>query len=353
MPDLPKFCAVDQSLNVGRIGFSYQQRNHDVDAVTGKKMIEDDFIDEFTSNFGTHNGRRTSSMVDTCNFSWQPKLGAEQPTRSSFPTSKSSFCKSFSHPTFPSALEISNNPGDWDGSCVTNQTWTGHLHGDFGTTSRRNNLGSKYHEPRQEIMESPASSLSFLKHDFGSHGASQGSGWELDYRRQMNENRIASQERLRCNASATLSNSRMRDGSSRILSAPPIESFSYKRNTGTHLRDQNPSNIESFRCRRNMNTPLTEQSPSNGAHRHGKGREGTKAQIHSLRKDYKAQQSIHHEKSIVPSIEPTWTPLDKRARQKLSFATYGKEKQSKLVWRHQSSPGVGCGFPKRYREEGT
>ena len=39
--------------------------------------------------------------------------------------------------------------------------------------------------------------------------------------------------------------------------------------------------------------------------------------------------------------------------QKLSFATYGNEKQSKLIWRNQNSPGVGCGFRKRYREEGT
>jgi hypothetical protein len=107
----------------------------------------------------------------------------------------------------------------------------------------------------------------------------------------------------------------MRDSSYRFLSAPPIESFSYQRNTDTPLRDQNPSNTESFRYRRNINTPVRNQSPSNGAHRHGKGRGGTKAQSHSIRMDFKAQPSINPEKSILPSIEPTWTPLDKRARQ--------------------------------------
>ncbi|KAJ1280162.1 hypothetical protein BS78_04G210500 [Paspalum vaginatum] len=351
MPELPEVFTVDQSLNVGSIDVSYQPRKHGVDAITGNQMIDDDFINELTPNFRTHN-KRTGSMVDTCNFSWQPELGAEQPIINSFPTSRSSFCRTSSHPTFPSALEISNNHGDWDVSFGTNQTWTGHLNGDFATSSRRNNVGSRYHEPSQEIMQSPSSSLSFLKHDFGGHVASQGSCWEMDYLRQMNENRIARQEQLRCNVSATLSNSRLRDGSSRILSAPPIESFRYKRNADTSLRDQNPSNIESVRYRRNINTLLRDQSLSNGAHRYMKGRGGTKAQNPNVKKDLKAQPSINHEKSIVPSIEPTWTPLDKRARQKLSFATYGNEKQSKLVWRHQGSPGVGCGLRKRYREEG-
>ncbi|CAL4967998.1 unnamed protein product [Urochloa decumbens] len=371
MPELPEVFIVDQSLNMGREGVSYQPRKHDVDAAARNQMIDDDFISELSPNFRRYN-ERASSMVDTYNFSWQPELGAKQTIRSSFPTSRSSFCRTSSHPTFPSALEINNDPSEWDVSCGTNQTWTGH--GNLATSSHRNDLASRYHEPRQETMQGPASSLSFLKQDFGYHGASQGSGWEMDYLRQMNENRIALKERSRCNASATMSNSRMRDSSYGIPSAPPIESFRYQRNADTPLRDQNPanaessrfrrnintpfrdqspSNAESSRFRRNINTPFRDQSPSNGAHRHGKGRGGTKAQSHSVRMDFKARPSINHEKSIVPSIEPSWTPLDKRARQKLSFTTFGKEKQSKLVWRHQTSPGVGCGFRKRHREEGT
>ncbi|XP_062222632.1 protein SHORTAGE IN CHIASMATA 1 homolog [Phragmites australis] len=359
MPELPEVFIVNQSLNMGSEGVSYQPRNHDINAISGNQMIDDDFINGLTPNLRTCN-ERTSSMVDTCNFSWQSELGAEQPIKSSFPKSRPSLCRTYSHPIFPTALEINNNPGDWDISCGANQTWKGHIHGDFATRSCRNDLGGGYHESREQIMQNPASSLAFLKQDFGCHGTSQGSGWEIDYLRQMNEKSRACRERSRCNASATLSNSRMRDGSSRILSAPPIESFRYQRNVDTPLRNQSPSNgahrygpIESLRYQRNIDTPLRGQSPSNGAHKYGKGREGTKAQSHRVRKDFKVQPSINHEKSIVPSIEPTWTPVDKRARQKLSFATYGKEKQSKLVWRHQSSPGVGCGSRKRYREEGT
>jgi hypothetical protein len=376
MPDLPEVFMIDQRLNMGSEGVSCQPRKYDVDAVTGIHIIDDDFINELTPNFRTYN-ERASSMVDTCNFSRQSKLGAKQPIRSSFRASMPSACITSSHPAFPSALEISNDPGNWDVSCGINQTWTDKVHGDFATSSGRNDLGSRYHESRQEIMQTPASSLPFLKQDFGCHGASQGSGWEMDYLRQMNENRKARQEQSRCNVSATWSNSRTRDGSSRILSVPPIESFRYQRNIDTPFRDQSPSEIESFRHRRNINTLLRDQSPSNEAHRYEKGRRGTKAQSHRVRKDFMVQPSINHGKSIVPSIEPTWTPLDKRARQvciyilqicfcmlvfrmpvnldnllqKLTFATHGSEKQTKLVWRHQSSPGVGCGFPKRYQEE--
>ncbi|XP_062219775.1 protein SHORTAGE IN CHIASMATA 1 homolog [Phragmites australis] len=359
MPELPEGSMVNQSLNMGSEGVFYQPRNHDLSAITGNRMINDDFINGLTPNLRTYN-ERSSSMVNTCNLSCQSELGAKQLTKSSFPTSRPSFCRTYSHPTFPSAFEINNDPGNWDVSCGTNQTWQGHLHGDFATSSCRNDLGSRYHEPREEMIQNPASLLAFLKQDFGCHATSQDSGWEIDYLRQMNEKRRAHQERSRCNASATLSNSRMRDGSSKILSAPPIESFRYQRNIDTPSRDQSPSNgahrygpIESFRYQKNIDTPLRGQNPSNGAHMYGKGREGTKAQSHRVRKDFKAQPSMNYEKSTVPSIEATWTPMDKRARQKLSFATYGKEKQSKLVWRHQSSPGVGCGFRKRYREEGT
>ncbi|AQK73074.1 shortage in chiasmata 1 [Zea mays] len=351
MSDLPEVFMIDQRLNMGSEGVSCQPRKYDVDAVTGINIIDDDFINELTPNFRTYN-ERTSSMVDTCNFSKQSELGAKQPIRSSFPASLPSVCTTSSHPTFPSALEINNDPGSWDVPCSINQTWAGHVHGDFATSSGRNDQGVRYHEPRQEIMQTPVPSLSFLKQDFGCHGASQGSGWEIDYLRRMNENRKACREQSRCSVS-TQPNSRTRDGSSRILSAPPIESFRYERNKDAPFRDQNRSDIESFRYRRDINTLLRDQSPSNEVRRYGKGRGGTKAQSHRVRKDFKAQPSINHEKSIMPSIEPTWTPLDKRARQKLTFATYGNEKQSKLVWRHQSSPGVGCGFPKKYHEEGT
>ena len=314
VPELPEVFIVDQNLNMGRKGVSYKPRKHDVDTVARNQMIDDDFITELSPNFRPYN-ERTSSMVDTCNFSGHAESGAKQPIRSSFPTSRSSFCRASSHPTFPSAMEINNDPCDWDVSCGANKKWAGHLHGDFATSSHRNNLASRYQEPRQETMQSPANSLSFLKQNFGDYGASQSSGWEMEYLRQMNENRIARQERSRCNASSAMSNSRMRDSSHGILSAPPIESFIYQRSTDAPLRDQNPSNTESFRYRRNINTPVRNQSPTIGAHRHGKGRAGTKAQSHSIRMDFKAQPSTNHEKTIVPSIEPTWTPLDKRARQ--------------------------------------
>ncbi|KAK3158579.1 hypothetical protein QOZ80_2AG0139000 [Eleusine coracana subsp. coracana] len=102
-----------------------------------------------------------------------------------------------------------------------------------------------------------------------------------------------------------------------------------------------------------IDTPGRDQGASDGAHRFGNSREGARVQSNRVRRDFMIQPSINHEKSIIPSMKPSWTPVDKRARQKLSYTTYGKEKQSKLVWRHQDSPDVGSGSRKRYREEGT
>lgn len=148
-----------------------------------------------------------------------------------------------------------------------------------------------------------------------------------------------------------MSNSRMRDGASKILSPPPIESFRYRGDRDTPSRDRSLS--IGTRYRGDRDTPSRDCIPSIGTHRYGRAREGTKAHTHRPRKDFKVQPGASHENRIEPSMDPTWTPIDKRARQKLSFATYGKEKQSKLIWRNQNSPGIGCGFRKRYREEGT
>ncbi|KAL5207523.1 hypothetical protein ABZP36_031958 [Zizania latifolia] len=333
IPEPPQDCTVDQCLNRGGEGFPfyYQQNKRDVDAITANQVTNDDFSNGFIPNIRAYNGR-AGSMVNTFNFSWQPELGGKHPRKSPFLTNRPTFSRNHSLPVFPSALEINDEPGEWNISGGTNQTWKGHAHGDIAEDSYRNDMGSKYREPSDESVQHQASSLAFLKQDFGSNATSQGSSWEIDYLRQMNEKRRARQERSRCNDSAATWNPRMRDGNSKILSPPPIESFRY---------------------RGDRDTPSRDRSPLIGTQHYGKGREGTKAHNRRVRKDFKVQPIISNEKRIEPSIDPTWTPVDKRARQKLSFVTYGKEKQSKLVWRNKNSPGVGCGFRKRYREEGT
>ncbi|KAF0931683.1 hypothetical protein E2562_005680 [Oryza meyeriana var. granulata] len=330
IPELPGVFTFDQSLNMGSEGFSYQPKKHAVDAIPGNQVISDDFSNGVTPNIRAYN--RTGNMVNTVSFPWQPECGGGHPSKSTFPTSRPSFCRTHNNPVFSSALEINNDPGEWNISGGAKQTGKGLAHGGIADDSYRYNMGSKYHEPRDEIVQHPASSLAFQKLDFGSHATSQGSGWEIDYLRQMSAKRKARQERPRCNNSPAMSNPRMRDGNSKILSPPPIESFRY---------------------RGDRDTPSRNRSPSVGTQHYGKSKEGTKAQNRRARKDFKVQPTISHEKRIEPSIDPTWTPVDKRARQKLSFVAYGKEKQSKLVWRNQNSPGVGCGFRKRFREEGT
>ncbi|KAG8060095.1 hypothetical protein GUJ93_ZPchr0002g24113 [Zizania palustris] len=331
IPEPPQVCTVHQCLNRGGEGFPfyYQQSKRDVDAITANQVSNYDFSNGFIPNIRAYNGR-AGSMVNTFNLSWQPELGGKHLRKSPFLTNRPSFSRNHSLPVFPSALEINDEPGEWNISGGTNQTWKGHAHGDIAEDSYRNDMGSKYREPSDENVQHQASSLAFLKQDFGSNATSQGSSWEIDYLRQMNEKRRARQGRSRCNDSEATWNPRMRDGDSKILSPPPIESFRYRGDRDTPSRDRNPSI---------------------GTQHYGKGREGTKAHNRRVRKDFKVQPIISNEKRIEPSIDPTWTPIDKRARQKLSFVTYGKEKQSKLVWRNKNSPGVGCGFRKRYREE--
>lgn len=335
VPERPEVFMFDQSLSRGGVGVSCLPGNHDVDAIIGNQTTGDYFSNGLTTDMRTYNGR-ASSMVDTHNFSWRPELGGKEPIESSFSASKPSFSRNYSHPIFPTALEINDDPRDWEISEGAHHTWNEHAHADIDTTSCRNDVGSRYHEPREVIMQNPASSLAFLKQDIGCHASSHGSGWEIDYLRQMNEKRRAHQARSRCNSSTMMPNSRIGDGSSRVLNPPSIESFRYRRDRDSMDRD----------------TPSRDRSPCNGTRRYGKSRGGTKAPSHRPRKDLKMQPSVSHENRIEPSRDPTWTPVDKRARQKLSFATYGKEKQSKLIWRNQNSPGLGCGFRKRYREEG-
>ncbi|TVU29037.1 hypothetical protein EJB05_20579, partial [Eragrostis curvula] len=344
LPELPEAFMFDRSLNLGSEGACYQPRKHDMNAVPGNQMMYDDFSNGLTPNLRTYN-ERTSSMVDRCNFSSQSELGGKKPIRSTFATSRPSLGRTCSQPTFPTALEINNDLGEWDIPCSTYQTGSGHLYGEFATSSCRDGPGRRYHEPEDDIMQNTASSLAFLNQDFGSRPTSQRSSWEIDYLRQMNEKRISRQERYGCKASATLSNPRMRDCSPRTMNAPPIESFRYQRNTHTPSRDQSPSSngahrygpAGSVRYQITIDTPVRDQGPSNGALRYGKGREGTRVQSNRLRKDFKIQPSINHEKSIGPSIEPSWTPVDKRAR------------QTDAAWRLLLLPPVGQVRQRQWR----
>ncbi|KAI4997440.1 hypothetical protein ZWY2020_052782 [Hordeum vulgare] len=332
MPQLPEIFMFNQSLSRAGEGASCLPRKHGIDAVTDNQIMSDHISNGLTADPRRYNRRRANNMVDTYDFSWHPESGGKEPIKSSFPASEPSFSRSYSHPAFPSALEINDDTGYWDISGGTHDTWKGHVHGDVASSSCRNDVGSRYHEPREEIMQNPGSSHAFLKQNSGLHSTSHDSSWEIDYLRQMNEKRRAREERSRCNTPAMISNSRMREGAAKII---------------------NPPHIGSFRYRGDGDTPLRKRNPSVGTHHHEKAREGTKAHTHRARKDFKMQPSVSHENRIEPSIDPSWTPIDKRARQKLSFATYGKEKQSKLIWTDPNSSGAECGFRKRYREEGT
>ncbi|KAJ4759535.1 Shortage in chiasmata [Rhynchospora pubera] len=118
----------------------------------------------------------------------------------------------------------------------------------------------------------------------------------------------------------------------------------------SHCHTRSPSIIDSFRYQGSkVATKKIDKYPYHG---------GGKDAINPLRqkwKDSKLQQTpipISEKRKTSAPLNPSWTPVDKRARQNLSFTRYGKERQSKLVWRKKDSPCISTSLGKRPRGEG-
>ncbi|KAF3322389.1 hypothetical protein FCM35_KLT13530 [Carex littledalei] len=118
----------------------------------------------------------------------------------------------------------------------------------------------------------------------------------------------------------------------------------------SHCKTRSPSIIDSYRYQGSK-----EAAKRIEKYRYpGKGKDA----INPLRpkwKDFELQQTpiptTGKRKTSAP-LNPSCTPVDKRARQNLSFTRNGKEKQSKLVWRRKDSPCISTSLGKRSREEG-
>ncbi|KAJ1702152.1 hypothetical protein LUZ63_001931 [Rhynchospora breviuscula] len=118
----------------------------------------------------------------------------------------------------------------------------------------------------------------------------------------------------------------------------------------SHCHTRSPSIIDSFRYQGSkVATKKIDKYPYHG---------GGKDAINPLRqkwKDSKLQKTpipISEKRKTSAPLNPSWTPVDKRARQNLSFTRYGKERQSKLVWRKKDSPCISTSLGKRPRGEG-
>ncbi|WOH01444.1 hypothetical protein DCAR_0520828 [Daucus carota subsp. sativus] len=125
----------------------------------------------------------------------------------------------------------------------------------------------------------------------------QGSPWTIEFL-----NRVREKSRLR------------QKSLPRDLCGP---SFGYKGNISKVIKRRSPSILEFFKYEKGSN-------PSK--------------RMEQKRQDRSAQpsSSYKNEKSV-PSFLPAMTPIDKRARQTLSFATPGSSGQSKLVWGEKST----------------
>ncbi|KAJ3706568.1 hypothetical protein LUZ61_010273 [Rhynchospora tenuis] len=129
-----------------------------------------------------------------------------------------------------------------------------------------------------------------------------------------------------------------------------ISSSSNSSSKQSHCHTRSPSIIDSFRYQGSkVATKKSDKYPYHG---------GGKDAINPLQRkwrDSKLQQTplpISEKRNTSAPLNPSWTPVDKRARQNLSFTRYGKERQSKLVWRKKDSPCVSTSLGKRSRGEG-
>ncbi|XP_077239741.1 shortage in chiasmata 1 [Tasmannia lanceolata] len=153
--------------------------------------------------------------------------------------------------------------------------------------SMRNDLGLSFQEKvRPSNGETP------LSNAICSSQLSQGSPWTIEFFNRIKEKTRMNQKSPLCNSSSNCSGG--------------------FRNIDKCVKRKSPSALDGYRYK-------------------GGGHPRKTIQPKWQKRLRQPLDSINIEKKDL-SITPTWTPIDKRARQTLSFARNGNEKQSKLVW---------------------
>ncbi|KAI3508282.1 hypothetical protein L1887_23288 [Cichorium endivia] len=121
----------------------------------------------------------------------------------------------------------------------------------------------------------------------------KGSPWTIDFLNRIKEK------------------SRMRQQSLPLISSAPC--FGHSGNSSKFRKRKSPSILDFYRYKRNSATQNIEHKGQNGHMTHIQPSNSTKAVKSS-------------------PLPQTWTPIDKRAKRKLTFATEGNKGQSKLIW---------------------
>nr|XP_019701833.1 protein SHORTAGE IN CHIASMATA 1 [Elaeis guineensis] len=302
-------------------------RNHDGHDKFGHEYLNEDFSDEVIDHSYTLEEvlpckSKTSSLFRRSASRSEPAI------RSSLPTRREAF-NTNSHCTFPTSAEINHDKNKWTSLKVTSNLTLDdkifentainssksdkqfkqqdYLKEDFMQHCTRNILDLSTQErlpPLYGEIPYPSPNQSTRQH--------QVPGWTIELLHRVKKKSRGHQQTLSCNTCLNCTR--------RLKNKDPPS------------RSQSPSIFDSYRYQGSKQTKQTVKQ--------------------KWRKDIKVQLNSNNEENKSSLINPTWTPIDKRARQNLSFMRNGNEKQSKLVWRNKNSPTTGGNPRKRYREEG-
>ncbi|XP_072987206.1 protein SHORTAGE IN CHIASMATA 1 homolog isoform X1 [Typha latifolia] len=314
-------CIHDQALG-GSLGVNSCRVNYgDENDIVKDHIVHEEFGHRVIHHDHSLNEKR-GSMADTSSSSWELDSRTKLPFRRSMPSSRLAF-SGYSHRAFPTSAEINHDTNSWNPLKDKDLSWDEKIFSEVAISSTKNDIGIMHHEHlrdniSQDYPNSPGYSSKKLpppyhKDSYRNAYLEQGPSWRKDFFCGIKEKSRVHQQNLKgttCLNSATRS-----------------------RNKDTNRKSQSPSIIDRYRYQ---------------------GRSQVSKELkQTRRKDTKGKPSPDCKKRKNPSFSsPTWTPIDKRARQNLSFARYGNEKQSKLVWRNKRSPGTGGNLRKKYREEG-
>ncbi|CAI9302430.1 unnamed protein product [Lactuca saligna] len=123
----------------------------------------------------------------------------------------------------------------------------------------------------------------------------KGSPWTIDFLNRIKEK------------------SRIRQQSLPLISSAPC--FGHSGNSSKFRKRKSPSILDFYRYKSNSNSKSNMQNME-----------------HKQKGTIQLSNSSKPVKSSSPSLPQTWTPIDKRAKRKLTFATDGIKGQSKLIW---------------------
>ncbi|KAJ0970255.1 hypothetical protein J5N97_023132 [Dioscorea zingiberensis] len=311
---------------------------HDIE---GHECINENLVDEVIDQNPLFFGEKISQSPDTVTLS---KVRARNETVAESSQSHRSMFHTAVHRTFPTAAEINCDTDKWPFLKFQNQDLKDEVCGSSSLGFEKDDFTVKDQE--QHLKENfssrhflgPSSANENIKPHYSgnaflntiqSQRTEKGSNWTMELLHRVKEKRRMHQQSLQSDTSpGLLSSLKNKDKSS--LSRSPSIIDSYRSNPSI---SRSPSIIDSYRYQgSNQSKKVAKQ----------RWNKGTKTQLNSK----------FEEKNGPPLITPTWTPIDKRARQNLSFTRNGNEKQSKLVWRSRNSPNIGFNLRKRYRDEG-